>query len=439
MRKLIVILIGGLTLVVACTFDALEFTIDRELEQLIGDRSKYILPRSNELDKIPQSISNPLTEEKVELGKFLFFETAFGVEPSQHSHLHAFSCGTCHVPAAGFRPGTFQGVADGGYGFGKKGERRIKYPTYTDDEVDAQGNRPLSVLNVAFVNVSMWNGSFGSDAENEGTEDMWGVLDPATELNNLRIGTFEQQNIDGLEVHRINYSKHLVEQFGYKEMFDAAFPDVPEEERYSRLTASFALSAYIRSLTTTEAPFQKWLRGNENAMSEQQKKGALLFFGKLGCVDCHNQPNLGSNTFHALGVKDLWERGALKTSVNDLRTLGRGGFTGREEDMFKFRAPQLYNLADSGPYFHGSSKETLEEVIDYFNNGVAENDRVPEEQLSYYLRPLGMTNQEKEDLLAFIRDGLRDPNLQRFVPNELRSGLCFPNNDPLSRDDMGCN
>lgn len=438
MKSKISLIIFTLAVIAACTFEPVPFTIDRELDEIIGDRAKYILPNSADLDRIPQSEANPLTKEKVDLGKFLFFEVGFGLEASQHSNLQTFACGSCHVPDAGFRPGSFQGIADGGYGFGVKGEKRIKYPTYADDEVDAQGNRPLSVLNVAFVEASMWNGSFGSEGVNEGTEDVWGQFDPGTALNHLRIGNLEAQNIEGLKVHRLLYNEDIVTRLGYKEMFDAAFPDVPVSERYNRTTASFAISAYLRALTTTEAPFQRWLRGNENAMTEQQKRGAALFFGKVGCVDCHNQPNLGSNTFHALGVNDLWERGGIKTSINDRRTLGRGGFTDLEEDMFKFRVPQLYNLGDSGPYFHGSSKETLEEVVRYFNDGIAENKRVPEDQLSYYLRPLNMTEDEIQDLTVFLKDGLRDPNLDRFVPKNLKSGMCFPNNDPWSQDDMGC-
>ncbi|MFM9950606.1 MAG: hypothetical protein ACKV1O_21895, partial [Saprospiraceae bacterium] len=136
---------------------------------------------------------------------------------------------------------------------------------------------------------------------------------------------------------------------------------------------------------------------------------------------------------------DLFENGGLKTSQADLRNLGRGGFTGNPDDLYKFRVPQLYNLGDSGPYFHGSSKQTLEEVIEYFNNGVHENPRVPASQISLFFHPLGLNEEEKKDLVAFIRDGLRDPNLQRYVPEQVMSGLCFPNNDAVSQAQMGCN
>lgn len=439
MRKIYLFALFLVFTVYACTHSGLS-ELDKDLSRIIGDRSQYLLPDpSKSLSDIPQSPANPLTREKVALGKLLFFEPAFANEAKQDAGRYTYSCSSCHVPSAGFRPARPQGIADGGYGFGIQGETRIKYPTYPNDSIDAQGARPLSVLNVAFVTNSMWNGSFGSDGVNVGTEGVWGKFDPGTAINSQHLGNLEGQNIEGLKVHRMLYTKEIVEANGYKELFDAAFPDVPLSERYTRKTASFAISAYIRSLITNEAPFQKWLNGNEDAMTAEQKRGAILFFGKLNCQSCHSEPNLGSMQFAALGVEDLFENGGIKTSINDRRNLGRGGFTGNEEDMFKFRVPQLYNLGDSGPYFHGASKQTLEDVVRYFNNGVPENPRVPQEQLTYFLRPLGMTEQEIQDVTAFLKDGLRDPNLQRYVPERVISGMCFPNNDPLSKFDMGCN
>ncbi len=412
--------------------------LDVELTQLIGNKDQYILPASNDFASIPQSPVNPLTPEKIELGKMLFFEPKFANEAMRGNHMFTFTCSSCHIVESGFRPGRMQGIADGGFGMGIKGESRTKAPYYMDHEIDAQGARPLATINVAFVENTMWNGSFGSEGHNVGTEDMWGVFDPGTARNHARLGTLEGQNIEGLIVHRMMYTKEIIEEAGYKEMFDRAFPDLSEADKYSRTGASFAISAYLRALITNEAPFQLWLRGQNSAMTEQQKRGAIVFFGKAACNTCHFEKNLGSMRFEALGVRDLYERGGLKTNENDLRNFGRGGFTGRAEDMFKFRTPQLYNMGDSGPYFHGGSKETLEEVVEYFNQGIPENPRVPRHQLTTYLRPLGLSDQEKSDLVEFLRNGLRDPNLERYAPKEVISGMCFPNNDVLSRNDMGC-
>jgi cytochrome c peroxidase len=412
--------------------------IDHTLSALIGNKESLILPNEEDYANIPQSPVNPLTKEKIELGKLLFFEPIFANEPNHHSGLHTYTCSSCHVPQAGFRPSRMQGIADGGYGFGYQGELRIKSPLYPAGDIDAQGARPLATLNVAFVENTMWNGSFGSDGHNIGTEDVWGISDPGTIRNAEHLGALEGQNIEGLIVHRMMFTKEIIEKAGYKDMFDRAFPDMSEKEKYSRKGASFAISAYLRQLLTNEAPFQKWLKGDLKAMTDQQKRGAAIFFGKAGCNSCHFEANLGSMRFEALAVNDLYHNGGLKTGPEDPRNLGRGGFTLQEQDMYKFRTPQLYNLVDSGPYFHGGSKKTLEDVVRYFNEGVPENPDVPASQVSFYIKPLGLSENEIKDLTEFISYGLRDPNLQRYVPESVISGLCFPNNDPLSVIEMGC-
>ena len=444
MKKLLVFAVLLTAFFFACKREAVYLPLDADFRAQLagwapnGSPTFYQFPESTDLENIPQSPANPLTAEKIALGKLLFYESGFGVEAKHSEGRFTFSCSSCHVPAAGFRPNRMQGIADGAFGFGINGEGRYKIDAYDEQEIDAQGARPLSMLNVAYVTNTMWNGSFGSDDVNAGTEALWGVYDPGTAINARHLGALEGQNIEGLKTHRLNYDKESCDYYGYTPLFDAAFPDVPVENRYSRETASFAISAYLRNLLCTEAPFQRWLKGEETAMTTEMKRGGMLFFGKAGCARCHNQPNLGSIRFEAIGVTDLFENGGIKTDINDRRNLGRGGFTGNEEDMFRFRVPQLYNLADSGPYFHGSSKQTLREVLEYFNNGVAENPRVPASQVSSLLHPLNLTKEELDDLEAFVAEGLRDPNLQRYVPESVLSGFCFPNNDPISQKEMNC-
>jgi cytochrome c peroxidase len=181
------------------------------------------------------------------------------------------------------------------------------------------------------------------------------------------------------------------------------------------------------------------VRGEREAMSDQEKAGAMVFFTKAGCYRCHKGASLSSNEFHALGVRDLWESGAFATGPEDIRNFGRGGFTGLEEDRYKFKVPQLYNMKNSPFYFHGSSRHSLRSVVEYFNEGVPENDRVPTAQISPIFHPLNLTEQEISDLVQFLEHGLYDPNLERFVPEEVLSGNCFPNNDPLSQEQLGCN
>ncbi|HMP29405.1 MAG TPA: cytochrome c peroxidase, partial [Saprospiraceae bacterium] len=182
--KYILLLFISTSIFVACLNETTEtYKLDSELENLIQDTEYLILPSSTDFNKIPQSKVNPLTREKVDLGKMLFFETAFGVEAMKPELMGTFSCSSCHVPEKGFRPGLKQGIADGAIGFGKSGEGRVKLDLYKDEEIDAQGARPLAVLNTAFVHNTMWNGSFGDGFANEGTEHVWGKHDPGTAIN----------------------------------------------------------------------------------------------------------------------------------------------------------------------------------------------------------------------------------------------------------------
>ncbi|MEZ4984149.1 MAG: cytochrome c peroxidase [Saprospiraceae bacterium] len=429
----------------ACTTDhatdPLDVSLSRAMTRLSpdGTLAYYQVPHHTDLASIPAGVGNPLTEEKVALGKLLFFETALGIDAVHTSGMQTYSCASCHVPSAGFMPGRMQGIADGAVGFGNNGEGRGMSSDYTEQLIDAQGARPLSMIGVAYVKNSMWAGRFGANHNNVGTEHLWGVSDPATEVNHSGLDGLEAQNIEGTIIHRMNVNDYILDTLGYRALFDDAFYDWPSNARYGREAMSFALSAYIRTLMPYEAPYQAWLRGNESAMNESMKRGALLFFGKAGCYRCHNGPALNGNTFHAIGVNDLCDVGGLATGENDERNLGRGGFTLRDEDMYAFKVPQLYNLKDGGFYFHGSSHTSLRDVVEYFNQGIKENPRVPQERISAFFHPLRLTDAEVDDLTEFITHGLYDPNLKRYQPDAVLSGNCFPNNDPQSQEDLGCN
>jgi len=427
----------------SCTTDSLPDPLDQQLERRLqalspsGDASHFILPDSDDLDRVPAGVANPLTPEKVALGKMLFFETGLAKDAMKEAGEGTYSCASCHIPSAGFMPGRIQGIADGGVGFGLNGESRSMMNEYEENEIDVQGARPLSMLHTAFVTNSTWSGKFGAHHANEGTEYAWNE-ENGNEVNYLGLDGLEAQNIEGTKLHRMRVTKEWLDTLGYLPMYDAAFPDFNNDNRYSLLTTSFALSAYIRTLMANEAPFQQWLKGDKEAMSQEEKAGALVFFNKAGCYRCHQGASLSSNEFHALGVRNLYQTGGFNTGPNDKRNFGRGGFTGKEEDMHKFKVPQLYNMKDSPFYFHGSSHHSLESVVEYFNRGVPENAEVTEANISPYFHPLNLTEQEKSDLVEFLKHGLYDSNLERFVPDAVLSGNCFPNNDPLSRSHLGC-
>jgi len=442
-----ILLLFSMCLIFACTkdktSDSLEY--DTKLRSYIseaaetGDLSYYVLPSSNDLENIPQDPRNRLTREKVELGKQIFYDTGLAMDAVKQSGMETYSCASCHLPTAGFRPGTAQGIADGGVRFGVNGEDRVKNTEYEENELDVQSARPLSLINVAYVTNTFWNGQFGSTGVNVDTEDVWGLRED-TGLNNIGYEGIETQNLEGLKAHRITINKPLLDKYGYTPLFDAAFPTVQPTQRYTRNFASLAVSAYIRTILSDEAPFQKWLKGDDSAMSLDEKKGAIIFFGNKGkCTNCHVRQNLGSLQFEALGVKDMYQSPSFNTDESDRRNLGRGGFTLIEEDNYKFKVPQLYNLADAPFFFHGSSKRTLEEVIDYKIEAKTENANVPQENLSIKFTELSLSAEERSQLLLFLSNSLRDPNLERYAPDEVMSGNCFPNNDPQSRIDLGCN
>lgn len=437
-------LFGWLACFTACVQDEAVAPIDIELERTLlrlspdNNLDYYKLPDENNFTAIPAGIGNPLTEEKVLLGKMLFHETAIARDANQSSMVGTFSCSSCHVASAAFTAGNIQGIADGGVGFGLDGGGRSMSDAYEEAEIDAQGARPLSMLGVAYVENSMWAGRFGAHGANAEVEEVWGVHDHATELNFLGLSGLETQNIEGTVTHRLNIDSYVLDTIGYRRYFDAAFPEWPEAGRYGREALSFALSAYIRTLLPNQAPWQKWLKGDLDAMSFDEKEGAILFFGKAGCYRCHNGPALNGNTFQAIGVNDLCDVGGLRTGVDDTRNLGRGDFTRNPADNFKFKVPQVYNTKDMPFFFHGSSHSSLESLIEYFNNGVAENPRVPESQLSEFFHPLGLTDEEVSYLKSFLADGLYDPDLNRYVPDQTLSGNCFPNNDTQSRLEIGC-
>ncbi len=436
-----------LILVSSCSTDEkdnpIQDNLDAELIGLLksqasnGTLSYYELPESSDFSKIPQDPKNPITKEKVALGGFLFHETGLAVDAKDSKNKKTYSCASCHHAGAGFQAGTFQGLGEGGKGFGTRGELRVPIPGLAD--VDVQPLRSPSAMNGAYQKNQLWNGQFGATHLNNGTEANWAPGTPI-ETNKLGFEGLETQAIAGMSVHRLNIDESVLTMTAYKQLFDKVFPDYPESERYTKLTAGLAIAAYERTLLSNQAPFQKYIKGQTNALNDIEKQGAIIFFGKAQCASCHTGPALNSMQFNAIGMGDLVHcpEPTLKTKENDPANLGRGSFTKNPADYYKFKVPQLYNLKDSPFYGHGSSIRTIRDVIIYKNNAKAENTNIAPSALDERFKPLGLTNEEINALEVFIAKSLYDPNLKRFVPQSLPSGLCFPNADTQSRIDMDC-
>ena len=305
-----------------------------------------------------------------------------------------------------------------------------------EEDLDVQPIGTPAALNVAFQDVMLWNGQFGATGTNQGTEANWTVGTPK-EANTFGFEGIETQVIAGLDVHRLVIDEADIIGSPYEALFDQAYPNHPAEDRYTKVNAALAVAAYERTLLSNQSPFQEWLRGDDNAMTEDETEGALVFFNEGKCYTCHSGPALNSMTFHALGMNDL--SGEEINTVVDLDTKkGRGGFTGNPEDYYKFKTPQLYNLKDVSFFGHGGSFETLKAVIEYKNNAIAENSEVPSNKLSPLFTALNLTEDQIEKLVLFLENALYDNNLDRFVPDELPTGNCFPNADYMSADDLGC-
>ena len=196
--------------------------------------------------------------------------------------------------------------------------------------------------------------------------------------------------------------------------------------------AGKAMAAFERTVIANRAPFQRWLRGERRALGDEALRGAELFFGEAGCIDCHRGPALSSEPgatadqlFFALGFDDLDRDDALIAGpITDADRHGRGGFTGDAHENYRFKIPPLYNLTDADVFGHGASFGSVREVIEYKRAGAPQNHRVPYEVLDVRFRPLSLTEADVDALVAFLEDGLNDPDLDRYEPTRVPSGGC---------------
>ena len=172
----------------------------------------------------------------------------------------------------------------------------------------------------------------------------------------------------------------------YKEHFEEAFPGEPiGVEQIAKALASFE-----RTIVSRDSPFDNWVRGDENALTAQQIRGFALFVDpdKGNCAVCHSAPNFTDNGFHNLGLASFGEENP---------DLGR--YTQRPLRLMKgaFKTPTIRDITLSAPYFHDGSAETLMEVVEHYAiGGVVKENRSPN------MKTLNLSQQEKEDIVAFM-------------------------------------
>lgn len=317
-------LIGCMLLLLgAAVVGATERPIDRA-----AWKAKYQRPT-----EIPFPEDNPYSESKFRLGQMLFFDPILSGSQSK-------SCASCHNPNLSWSDGLPKAIGD------KQTTLPYRSPT---------------LLNIAWTPRPGWSGHF-RDLENV-------AFGPINSANNMNLS-------EAVAVERLSHID------GYVDAFQTAFGEGPITKRKIEL----ALATFQRTIVSTEAPFDYWIKGNESAISEQAKRGFDLFNNKANCVACHSGWAFTDASFHDIGV----ERGD---------DIGRGKqFPNSPKLRYAFKTPTLRDAARRTPYMHDGSVATLEEVIDLYDRGGI--DRPSRSELVF---PLKLTKREKNDLIAFLR------------------------------------
>lgn len=297
------------------------------------DNREYAHVVPSHFPPMPLPEDHSFDAERVSLGRSLFFERKF-------SRYEDVSCGTCHVPSLAFTDGLpiAKGTA------GRLGMR----------------NTP-SLANSGYLPVIFFDGG---------------------------VPTIERQMI-------APFSEHA--EFDYP--LDSAMMRISEIPYYQKafqnvfgtqITTygmSRAIAAYLRTLVSAESNYDAYLKGDERALSESQKRGKELFFSeRLQCSSCHTGVLLTDYQYHHNG---LFAEGD--------EDKGRGRVTMAPEDIGKFKTPSLRNISRTAPYMHDGRFATLDEVVDHYANG----QRVHENQ-DLRIQGFEITPQEKADLIDFL-------------------------------------
>ncbi len=252
------------------------------------------------------------------------------------------SCASCHNPSLSWGDGLARG----------SGQRGTTLTRHTP-----------TILDVSYGLTFMWDGR----AESLEAQALLPITAP------------DEMNLSEAEL--VTRLSGIAE---YRQKFAAVFPDAG----VSAANVATALAAFERTVVSGQAPFDRWVSGEVKALSESAKRGFVLFDGKAACAKCHSGWRFTDESFHDIGVPDA--------------DLGRGGlkeFSGFKVLQHAFKTPSLRDTARRGPWLHDGSAATLEDVVELYDLG----GRVKRESLSSDIKPLGLSAQEKTDLVEFMR------------------------------------
>ncbi|TNF54792.1 cytochrome-c peroxidase [bacterium] len=316
------------------------------------------------LPPLPIFPENPITPDKVELGKKLFFDRRLSGDGTM-------SCATCHNPETGYSDAL---------------SISLSYPTTKN------WRHSPSLINLGYNSMFFWDGR-ASTLEEQALFPMMSAF----EMN---------QNLDYVE-------EELKEVPVYIDSFQRVFGGEITRERIA-----MALAAFQKTIVSKDAPIDSYLKGDMNALTNIQKKGYDIFVGKGKCINCHNGSNLTDNNFYNLGVPEdpditnnprvsATRRFTAKVAgYKAYRTLaedpGRYLVTKDRKDWKAFKTPTLREVVRTGPYMHNGYFETVEDVIEFFDKGGGNDPNK-----TSILKPLHLSSEEKNALKVFLLEALK--------------------------------
>jgi cytochrome c peroxidase len=337
------------------------------------------------LGPVPVQLDNKQTPEKIALGKMLFFDPRLGGDAS-------IACSDCHSPKEGW---SFAAPISRGY------------------PATIHWRSSQTIVNAAYYSKLFWAGSSKSLEAQAPSAAKGGVA-----------GNGENDVMEARLAFIPEYRKRFREVFG--------------DEWPLSDNAWKAIAAFERTLVQRDTPFDKYMNDDGDALGEAEKRGLALFQGKANCVECHNGALFSDQKFYNLGVPrhDGWLEDGLKqitfrfelyakgVTEEDYRTLkddpGLYFRTKQKRDKGKFRTPSLRYTLYTAPYMHNGAFFGLDEVIDFYNEGGGTNDFAANK--TRILKPLGLTDDEKEDLLMFLESlsgeeiVMEAPKLPKYEP-----------------------
>ncbi len=301
-----------------------------------------------------------------ELGRALFFD-------KELSGNRNISCATCHHPFANTADGLSLPVGEGGMGLsvtrdtGTGAEAIVERVPRNSPALFMLGARQFDTLfhdgRVAETDEGFVSPA-GPDLP-EGLENALAVqaMFPVTSAAEMagQLGENEIADVvDDLPELWRRLAVRLQNIEGYQEMFSAAFGIPPEEITF--VHAANAIAAFeAEAWRADDSPFDRFLRGERQAMSRAATRGMRLFYGKAKCSVCHSGVFQTDHDFHAIAMPQIGP--GKGDGIEGREDFGRGRETGNPEDMYAFRTPSLRNVALSGPYGHAGAYATLEGVV----------------------------------------------------------------------------